>query len=609
MHTRLTFFLVVGTTLWVPLACSSSNSSGRGLGQDGSPAVGIGGETGASGGKAGGASAGAGGTTTDVGDVALGGISAGGGAGGSAGAQTGGAGGGAGAQTAGVGGKGGSRTGGAGGSQDASYSGTVHYVATDGSDSGDGSVARPWATFAHAFGQMRGGDTLLIKDGVYHEAITSYYDEGFPSGSPGGYTLIKAEHDWQVTVYGRLRVAGQDKSYFQIEGIQFMQATEDLIVHHVKFIRCSFRGDLCTDNNAVVNIGAGSSYVLFEDCFTYGCGRYKFLIYGDENGRTENVILRRCVSRHDFHDPTSSWGQQCATFTSYTAHNFVMQNCISIDSGNVDPMKYGFMYGGAWFENKENTAQDNTMQIQDSIFFNLAGGAAITDPHANGDRLIENSVVWNSQGGYLGDVAGGRPNLLLNHMTIDNIWGTFGDESHAWGTGAAADSSYASAAITNSLITHCDSFGIANHLTSEHNDYWANAVNFGSSNGVPVPTAGAHDVTVDPVLHYLFRAEAGSPAKSAGSDGKDLGASIMYRRGVSGTLYGDPGWDQLTSEPLWPFPNEDVIKTTMSAWDGKNDARRGFCASGNGLYGGPVTLTSYLWEALGSPCPTDICPR
>ena len=76
---------------------------------------------------------------------------------------------------------------------------------------------------------------------------------------------------------------------------------------------------------------------------------------------------------------------------------------------------------------------------------------------------------------------------------------------------------------------------------------------------------------------------------------------------MSGTLYGEPGYDQLTDEPLWPFPNEDVIKAKMSAWDGLNDARRGFCAEGNGLYGGPLTLTSYIWEYLGNPCPADIC--
>ena len=30
-------------------------------------------------------------------------------------------------------------------------------------------------------------------------------------------------------------------------------------------------------------------------------------------------------------------------------------------------------------------------------------------------------------------------------------------------------------------------------------------------------------------------------------------------------------------------------------------------APGNGLYGGPITLTSYIWEYLGNPCPVGVC--
>lgn len=511
----------------------------------------------------------------------------------------------------------------------AAYPGSVYYVATDGSDSGDGSSAHPWATFAHAASRMHGGDTLLIKDGVYHERILARDDVPgtIPSGSPAGYTLVKAEHDWQVTVYGRMRIAA---SYLQVQGIRFVNQPEDLRGNHLKFIRCSFRGDVCTDNTSVVSLGSGSSYVLFEECFAFGCGRYKFLVFADTQGATENVILRRCVSRHDYHDTTTQpdgsegWGRQCAAFTSYTAHNFVMQNCIAIDSGDEDARKYGNLYGGLWVENKMDSGLDNSMAIQDSIFFNIGGGQAIQDPNVNGDRVIENSVIWHSEGGLYGGVRANHPTLRLDHMTIGDIWGTFVDYARAQGVGVTIDTtfagmSYASATIGNSVISGCRYAGILDLLTSDHNDFWNNARNYGGWNGIPAPAAGAHDTTFDPGLRYLFRVEDGSPAKGAASDGKDLGARILYRRGVSGTLYGEPGWDDLTDQPLWPFPNEAVIKADMSAWDGAgftttdpnalNVPKRGFCADGNGLYGGPITLTSYLWEALGNPCPQDICPR
>ncbi|MBN1398779.1 MAG: T9SS type A sorting domain-containing protein [Bacteroidetes bacterium] len=481
-----------------------------------------------------------------------------------------------------------------------------YYVAMNGNDLHPGSSEKSWATFSHAFSIMNSGDTLIIKDGVYDEPIRSYYGDGFPPGSPTAYTVIKAENDWQVRVTGRLRISGTNTGYIHIQGIHFTVNTDGMSGHHLKFIRCSFRGDICDDNTTVVGVGTGSSYVLFEECFAYGCGRYKFMAYGDQDILTEKIIFRRCVSRHDYHDPTSNWGQQCATFTSYDCHDFMMQNCISINSGDDDPYLYGNLYGGIWFENKETTPGDNSARIQGCIFLNLGGLGAISDPKNNGTRLIENSIIWDSKGGYGGGRVSGNPTLLLNHMTIGNIWGVCQDESYAWGSGACADNGFVSEQIRNSIITDCNSYGIVNYMTSDYNDYFNNAEDFGHTWGVPAPVAGYSDRFVNHGLKYICRVEDDSPLKGAASDGGNIGATVIKRYGVSGTLWGEPGYDSLINEPLWPFPNEDIIKSEMRTWNYVNDGTRGFCDDSNGLYGGPVTLTSYIWEYLGYPCPPEI---
>jgi hypothetical protein len=79
-------------------------------------------------------------------------------------------------------------------------------------------------------------------------------------------------------------------------------------------------------------------------------------------------------------------------------------------------------------------------------------------------------------------------------------------------------------------------------------------------------------------------------------------------------MWGDPGYDTVTGTSLWPFPNESVIKSDMASFSMVNpitgntiSGTRGFGASGNGLYGGPITLTSYIWEAVGYPCPSTVC--
>ncbi|RKY34427.1 MAG: hypothetical protein DRP78_06550, partial [Candidatus Omnitrophota bacterium] len=46
--------------------------------------------------------------------------------------------------------------------------GATYYMATDGSDTtGDGSSGNEWLTLQHSMALMSGGDTLIIRDGVY----------------------------------------------------------------------------------------------------------------------------------------------------------------------------------------------------------------------------------------------------------------------------------------------------------------------------------------------------------------------------------------------------------------------------------------------------------
>jgi hypothetical protein len=68
----------------------------------------------------------------------------------------------------------------------------------------------------------------------------------------------------------------------------------------------------------------------------------------------------------------------------------------------------------------------------------------------------------------------------------------------------------------------------------------------------------------------------------------------MKKIGVSGTLYGESGWNTVTSENLWPFPYEDRIRSDMRAV-----SARGFCADNQ-------TLTKYIWQYLGNTIPSDI---
>jgi hypothetical protein len=97
-----------------------------------------------------------------------------------------------------------------------------------------------------------------------------------------------------------------------------------------------------------------------------------------------------------------------------------------------------------------------------------------------------------------------------------------------------------------------------------------------------------------PSLRYLTRIEEGSFLKGKGSGGADIGANILYRYGSDGARHEEPGFNALTTVPLWPWPNEDRIKKEMCEDSG---VTRGFC--------GAASLTKYIWEYLGNPMPED----
>ena len=135
-------------------------------------------------------------------------------------------------------------------------------------------------------------------------------------------------------------------------------------------------------------------------------------------------------------------------------------------------------------------------------------------------------------------------------------------------------------------------------------------------------TWGTGSITYDPEengLLYPVRIEAGSPLATAGSNGGRVGPEILYEigrdadgDGISGLLYGEPGYDELQDgkegralRSLWPWANENKIKELMSITVEGVPGIYGFTAYVS-AFGSPNTLTSYIWEYLGNPIPADI---
>jgi hypothetical protein len=309
------------------------------------------------------------------------------------------------------------------------------------------------------------------------------------------------------------------------------------------------------------------------------------------------------VARHDYWDGDL----QCAGFVNYDSTATVWQNDIVIDSDTAHCRRN--LYGGFFHENKDDFAPDTSSAIVGSIILNVnAFYAGDLDWVASGSHTLKDAVIWGGSGGYYGDQGHGvAANITATRLTLGGLTGRYDgpNSGAALGTGFSVYGNVQNS-LTNSILSACNSLGIADYTMGDYNAFSGNGANYG---GARRATAGAHDISDDSVsrsLRYLPRVEAGSPLKTAGSGGGQIGAEIMFMTGATGTLYGEDGWDQLTTQPLWPFPNEDQIRKDMAAYNGPGAAgARGF-ATGTSRDGSPQTLTKYIWEYLGNQIPAEI---
>lgn len=486
------------------------------------------------------------------------------------------------------------------------------YVATTGNDGGNDCTeeASPCKTIRHGIDAMSGGDTLIIGDGTYAESIT-----GMPSGSPGAYTTIRAANDWGVLIDGsgfpdnyRFGINVTGNSYVTIRGfrVKMNQANgnnEPIIVtesDHIKIQRCSASHAPTDGNAASIDIGPRASYILIEESFAFGGGRYQFVIY-----QADHVVVRRSVARSDHWTGTL----QCAGFVNYDSIHTTWQNNIVLDSDTTHCR--GKLYGGFWNENKDDYAPDTSQTLAGNIVLNVnAFYAADLDWGISGTRNVSDMVIWGCSGGYFGNQGPGvTASVNATRLTIGGITGRYDgpNDGAAHGTGWSIFGKVQNS-LTSSVLAKCESLGVADHTASDFNVFSGNGANYG---GRTKAAAGPNDKTDIDVLNggglrHLPHIDVGSPLKTAGKDGGQAGAEIMYKIGAEGTLDGEPGWDTVTAEPLWPFPNEDQIKKDMGAYDGPGaPGARGF-ATGKSLDGSDQTLTKYVWEFLGHPIPKEV---
>ena len=279
---------------------------------------------------------------------------------------------------------------------------------------------------------------------------------------------------------------------------------------------------------------------------------------------------------------------------------------------------------------RSDHAPDTTQEFHGNIVLNYKTTyGAHLDWLVTGTRHMSDNIYWDTTGGYHGEEGSGTAGSwpVVRNFTVGATTGSYSGANGNAGAGTGM-SMYDNRpnSVRSSIFANNRSYGVADYVNGDYNAFSGNGANYG---GTRQAVPGPHDITSQNIVYhptgnpngslkYLPRGpEPGSALASAGENGGRVGAQVLWKIGLDGTLYGEPGWNIVRSpengygrpeDRLWPWPNEAAIKAAMAAYNkGGLSGPRGFAAPGNGLYGGPRTLTSYIWEYLGAPCPQDIC--
>lgn len=472
-----------------------------------------------------------------------------------------------------------------------------------------------FASLRVAVAGMQSGDTLIIRDGTYSGSNNVLNQLVMPpSGTADQFTTIRAEHDGlAIFPDGFIQMDGNaTRSYISFEGLKALDYTMiyGAGINHFKFLRCAFTYDETTppSTGAPFWIGYGCSYILVEDCWAWGAGRYKFVTGGHHN------VFRRCVARYDRTD----WTDPMANFSAYDGDYIAFQNCIAIDSDHEEFWLNTSEVAGTFYihHGSENNSVKGCISVNNH-------NPWLTGSPGPGIEIENNSAI---DIGNIGELTRADTystgNFVIKNCTLMDI---SGDGLHPWGgsTGSVSALNNVLYGIGGTALYGTNLGGVL----QGYNVLYNNATDFYGGSSKVTDYCAAQSNAIDPTdgtpgngtpaILYPVRVERGSNLSGTGANGSDRGATILYRIGVSGTFYGQAGWDSITTEPLWPWSNEARIRADMRAYSYTGltvtgairtlSGARGFCADGKQLNGvDDITLTSYIWEYLGNPIPSEI---
>lgn len=471
-----------------------------------------------------------------------------------------------------------------------------YYISPNGVDENNGlSENFPINTFVKAYTLLTPGDNLILLDGTYHQQLNPPL-----SGSIGAPITFKAKNKGRaiiemssdgsaISVYSS---TSYTRSYLVFDGLiarghgeypaininSADNVTEEQMTNNITVKNTGAFGSVNLTNGMVISLGNNLRDSLFEDIWAYGFGRKALQIFG-----SFNITVRRAVIRYDYWDGSSYKPNDPRTsFSGYNTMDSIFENIIAIDSAPTPPNRSA--------DRAAFTASGNlTPAIVSGSARNKYLGLLSLNNYGNGievnggsggpntDLFFKNLIFWDTQ--YYGvNIQGNDQGSIFSNITTGS--------SGASGFRINPSPNYP---ITNESILNCFSTGnngYGFYYPETSVDEFMNNTAISNSIGSSIEPMYA------PTMTYLVNPQT--------VQGHERGAKILNRY-IDGVL---------TNDSLWPWPNEDLIKQHMC---NVNDLATVGRISENGEGWAPQwcqsgkTLTRYIWEYLGNPCPSEIC--
>lgn len=247
-------------------------------------------------------------------------------------------------------------------------SGKTYYVSPQGKDNNDGSLGRPYKTIQKGLEELKPGDTLEIRGGVYHET-TDVYNK---NGSPDAWFTVKNYKNEEVTMTGDYKVNWGGKiapdaitlnnsSYWKIQGIKMTQYTG--------------AGVYITNNSSFIEMSDlviwDLDYPIYRPYGTSGIDGESSSYCSVKNCKIYNIGLK--VDRPKDH----------GIYIGYGAYNWTFENNDIHDTAGAAIQLYGSPNGGS-----------NCTIINNRLYNNHAYGIAIGSNATN--NIINNNVLYGN---------------------------------------------------------------------------------------------------------------------------------------------------------------------------------------------------------------------